>query len=56
MTRIDNKRKLDEIVIKKLQDILYENKELLNTYNFKNCMGTIFIVSHYGSWYNLDNT
>lgn len=35
MTKIDNKRKLDEEVIKNLQDILYENKELLNTYNFK---------------------
>ena len=35
MTKIDNKRKLDEIVIKKLQDILQENKELLNTYDFK---------------------
>ena len=35
MTKIDNKRKLDEIVLKKLQDILYENAELLNKYNFK---------------------
>lgn len=35
MTKIDNKRKLDEIVLKKLQDILQENAELLNTYDFK---------------------
>ena len=35
MTKIDNKRKLDEEVLKKLQDILQENVELLNTYNFK---------------------
>ena len=35
MTKIDNKRKLDEEVLKNLQDILYENKELLNKYNFK---------------------
>ena len=35
MTKIDNKRKLDEEVLKNLQDILQENKELLNKYNFK---------------------
>lgn len=35
MTKIDNKRKLDEIVLKKLQDILQENAELLNAYDFK---------------------
>ena len=35
MTKIDNKRKLDKEVLKNLQEILYENKELLNTYNFK---------------------
>ena len=35
MTKIGNKRKLDKEVIKNLQEILYENKELLNTYNFK---------------------
>ena len=35
MTRIDNKRKLDEKTLKELQDILQENAELLNKYNFK---------------------
>ena len=35
MTKINNKRKLDEYVLKKLQDILQENKELLNTNDFK---------------------
>ena len=35
MTKIDNKRKLDEIVIKKLQDILQANVGLLNTNDFK---------------------
>ena len=35
MTKIDNKRKLDEKILKELQDILQENAELLNKYNFK---------------------
>ena len=35
MTKIDNKRKLDEETIKKLQDILQANVELLNAYKFK---------------------
>ena len=35
MTKIDNKRKLDEETIKKLQDILQANVELLNAYDFK---------------------
>lgn len=35
MVKIDNKRKLDKEVLKNLQEILQENKELLNTYNFK---------------------
>ena len=35
MTKIDNKRKLDEETLTELQDILQENAELLNKYNFK---------------------
>ena len=35
MTKINNKRKLDEETIKKLQDILQANVELLNAYDFK---------------------
>ena len=35
MTKIVNKRKLDEETLTELQDILQENAELLNKYNFK---------------------
>ena len=35
MTKINNKRKLDEETIKKLQDILQANVQLLNAYKFK---------------------
>ena len=45
MTKIDNKRKLDEEVLKNLQEILYENKELLNTYNFKKLYDIVMSTS-----------
>lgn len=35
MTKIDNKRKLDEETLKKLQDLLQENADLLNKNDFK---------------------
>lgn len=46
MTKIDNKRKLDEIVLKKLQDILQENIQLLNTYDFKKIYDDVANISH----------
>ena len=56
MTKIDNKRKLNEETLTELQDILQENAELLNKYNFKQLYDIANKALMYTSMYISDLT